>query len=335
MRYIVFIFLMVSVCSCKQDIPARTLKKIDISIDIQRFEQELFLMNPDTIASAISFFYDKYGDFYDIFGYYVIGIGSPTERKYPELLELFISDDINKQVYEEVNRVFPDLDQIETDFDNAFRRYSYFFPEDTIPEIVSFIGGFNYPGFTVENYLGIGLDMYLGSDCPFYTNLGLALYQVQNMNKDRIPLDALYNWINGKVDFDDSSDNVLARMIHEGKVYFLLEKLFPEYPPEKLFGFTSSGMTWVLKNEERMWVYLIENKLLYSNVLMDIQKLTGPAPYTSFFTSESPGRAIVYNGFKIVSEFARRNQNLSLKEIMKNNDYQSILRDSRYNPKVK
>ena len=81
-----------------------------------------------------------------------------------------------------------------------------------------------------------------------------------------------------------------------------------------------------------MWLYLIENKKLYSSDILEIRKLIGPAPYTAYFNNESPGRAVIWNGYKIVSKFVSRNPELSLKEIMLNTSYQDILRDSRYNP---
>ena len=335
MKKSLLILLAVMLFSCSGEIPLKELKKIDLNVEISRFDQELFSMDTDTIGSAISWFYESYDDFFDVFGFYVIGIGRPTEKSYPGQLKQFITDPVNREVFDAVQQNFADLSGLEKEFEMAFKNYKYYFPNDTIPEVVSFIGGFNYPGFTVSNYLGIGLDMYLGSECVFYKQLGLAEYLIRNMKKDRIAVESLYNWANKKVPYSDEKDNVLSRMVHEGKIIFLLSKLFPDKSIGEILGFSPEAEKWVENNEEQMWVYLIENKLLYSNVLMDIQKLTGPAPYTSFFSRESPGRAAVYNGYSIINEFAKRNKQLSLPEIIANNNYQDILQKSRYNPKAK
>ena len=335
MKRIIYIILLTFSFSCSNDIPIKELNRIDVDCSIRRFEQELFGMDTDTIGAAISYFYSKYDDFFDIFGYYVIDIGRPTEKNYPGLLQMFVNDNINREVFNTVNSIYPDLTDIETRFEDAFKRYKYYFREDSIPEIVSFIGGFNYPGFTVGNYLGIGLDMYLGGDNEYYRDLGLAEYIVRNMNKDHLVSDALYNWANSRFPSGGKEENVLARMIYEGKLIYLLEKLMPQQPLASLLGFSDDQMKWVTNNEEGMWVYLIENKLLYSNVLMDIQKLTGPAPFTSFFTSESPGRAVVFNGYRIIQEYSKKNPGTDLQEIMRNTDYQDILRLSKYNPKLR
>lgn len=331
--YIFILLLIFTFSSCKNEIPKKELEKIDINIDIRRFDKELFTMNPDTLNAGVAWFLKQYDDFFEIFAYQVIGIGRPTERFFPELLETFIRDDINRKVFDDVNRMFPDLNEYEKDFEEGFKRYKYYFPSDTIPEIISYVGGFNYPGFTVEKYLGIGLDMYLGTESEYYQRLGLADYIKANMNKDHIVIDGLYNWLKARFPFEESPGSVLSNMIYQGKILFLLEKMLQEYNLSSILGFGKNQMQWVLNNEENMWVYLIEKKLLYSNMVEDVQKLIGPAPYTSFFTTESPGRAVLYNGYRIVREYSVKKKDFSMQELMKETDYQLILRESRYNPK--
>ena len=81
-----------------------------------------------------------------------------------------------------------------------------------------------------------------------------------------------------------------------------------------------------------MWEYLVENKLLFSSEKMVIRKLIGPAPFTSYFTTESPGRTGVWIGWQIVRKYAKNNKDLTPGEILYEMDYQKILRGSGYNP---
>jgi uncharacterized protein YjaZ len=81
-----------------------------------------------------------------------------------------------------------------------------------------------------------------------------------------------------------------------------------------------------------MWVYLIENDLLFSSDNFVIRKLTGEAPFTSYFTNESPGRAAIWIGYKIVESYMTKNRDISLDEMMKNTDVQAILDKAKYNP---
>jgi hypothetical protein len=317
---------------CKSGDKKPNLRDIEVETEIHRFERELFEMDVDTIPAAIDYFYDKYNDFYDIYSYYIVDLGRPADKAYSGYLTLFIKDELNREVYREVNRVFPDLRKIEGQFEKAFRHMKYYFPEREIPMLVSYISRFNYPYFTVSDYIGIGLDMYLGVDSEYYTRLGLPQYQVQNMHPDKIISDVLANYANSLFPFNDSVENVLTRMVHEGKMMYFTDRMIPDQSLRLKFGFTDDQFKWVKNNEEEMWTYLVENDLIFSTDAMDIRKLLNPAPFTSFFSSESPGRAAVWIGYNIVKEYARRNSDLGLSEIMKADDYRKILEESRYNP---
>ena len=81
--------------------------------DIHRFDRQLFTMDQDTMAEAIDYFYRWYGDFFDVFSYYIINIGSPSQRDYPGNLALFINDPLNREVYKMTQDVFGDLSDLE------------------------------------------------------------------------------------------------------------------------------------------------------------------------------------------------------------------------------
>jgi hypothetical protein len=63
-----------------------------------------------------------------------------------------------------------------------------------------------------------------------------------------------------------------------------------------------------------------------------IRKLTDEAPFTSYFTSESPGRAAVWLGFRIIEAYMMKNPEVSLEALMRETDIQWILEKAKYNP---
>ncbi len=323
-----FLAMMIFV-SCKEN---KNTNNSAHPVEIDRFEMELFATDPDTLEEAISHFRQEYTDFLDVYSYHILGIGTPDDKDFPFLLRRFMEDAINREVYDEVMERFSDLGWLEQEFGRAFGIFREHFPEKEIPRVISYISRFSYPYFSVEGFIGTGLDMYLGPGHEFYDRLGLPQYQRTSMIPERIAPDAILNWMNGFFIMNDSAENVLSHLIHEGKMIYLLGTLFPEAPDSLLLGFTESQMDWCRSNEKQMWVYLIENEYLFSGELMDIRKLTGPAPFTSFFAAESPGRAAVWTGLQIVRDFMKRNQDVSLKALIDMNDYQRILRDSRYDP---
>jgi hypothetical protein len=109
--------------------------------------------------------------------------------------------------------------------------------------------------------------------------------------------------------------------------------MLPEHSDNLIFGFTAGQMKFCRNNEAMMWQYLVEHNLLFSSEQLTKRKLTGEAPFTLYFSKESPGRAAVWLGFRIIESYMINNKNTSLEDIMKNTDIQGILEKARYSPK--
>ncbi len=184
-----------------------------------------------------------------------------------------------------------------------------------IPAVFTCITGFNNSIITGDSVIGIGLDRYLGRDCKYYPRLEIYKYIAARMNHYNIVPDCIYGWGATEWDFDAMkypADNVMTEMIHEGKLKYFEKCMLPELNDTILFGFTADQMKFCRNNESQMWQYLIENDLLFSTDQFTIRKLTGEAPFTSYFTNESPGRAAVWLGFRIVESYMMKNRDISL-----------------------
>jgi hypothetical protein len=120
-------------------------------------------------------------------------------------------------------------------------------------------------------------------------------------------------------------------MIFNGRLLFFAKMLLPESPDSVIIGYTSKEIEFCEGNEKQMWTYLVENKILFSTEGMQIRRFTEDAPFTKDFTKDSPGRAANYIGWKIVEDYYKNNQ-VSLKEIMEENDYRKIMKLSKYKP---
>ncbi len=329
---IINLLLLVTFTACKNDPLNADISKINLEVTIHRFDQEIFTMNFDTLNRAVPNFYSKYGDFFDVFNVHVINIGAASQKYYGSYLSMFVNDPGNLEVYEYTQEVFPDMAEIEEELTLAFRRYLYFFPDSVAPVIVTYVSRFNHKLFTVGNFIGVGLDQYLGRDCMYYDLLGTPEYLQYNMYPGKIPSDVVNVWGSANYSYNDSIDNVMNRMIYNGMLLYFTDILLPGMADSLKIGFSPDQMKFCRNNEKQMWTYLVEHKLLFSKDPLEIRKLTDDAPTTFYFPKESPGRAAVWIGWQIVREYARRNPGLSLAEIMSQSDYQKILRESRYNP---
>lgn len=308
------------------------ISDIDVHTEVKRLDQDIFNTDPAMISNELPNLIQKYGEFFELYSYKVIQLGSPYRKGFADSLVNFVTNYHIHLIYEKVNEIFPDFKSYELRLNRAFRRYKYYFPEKKIPAIYTYIGGFNQSIVVSDSILAIGLDKYLGEDCEFYDRLGIAHYMQKNMNPEHIPVDALRAWALTEFVYHDKVDNLVNNMVYHGKIQYFLDAMFPETNDSLKIGFTAKQIRWCIKNEKQMWNFLIENKLLFSTDYMTINKHINPAPFTSGYPKESPGRASVWLGWQIVKAYMERNPEVTLQDLMFENDYQKILSESRYEP---
>jgi len=319
-------------CGCRNNSLDVNISDVDLTIKLERFDRDLFEMDQDTMDGAISAMYGQYDDFFDVFNVHVISIGQASSRRYSSYLSMFINDPTNREVYEYTRGIYSNTTELEAELTDGFRHYLYHYPDSLPPRIVAYVSRFNQGLFTVGHFVGVGLDQYLGSDCDFYKQMGTPNYLANKKEPARVSVDVMYAWATQLYSYNDSLDNVLSRMIYHGQLAWFVGAMYPELAEQENMGFTVDQMKWCRNNEKQMWTHLVEEKLLFSTDPMNIRKLVEDSPYTKFFTSESPGRAAVWQGWQIVNAYAERNPGLSVHQVMMQRNYQELLRLSRYNP---
>ena len=326
------IALLITSCT-KRDDRKIDVSEIEVKIEIKRLDKDIFEIDLGNVPQAVSDLINKYGEFFELYNARVINLGNPYSSSYSETLTGFVTDYTMNKVYKKTMEVFPDLNILESELEDAFKRYKYYLPERNAPAFYTYIGGFNQSIVVSDSILGIGIDKYLGSDCVFYDRLGIANYLQYNMIPEMISLDAVKAWTLTEFPYNDSVDNAINNIIYHGKIQYFLDVMFPEKADSLKCGFSGEEIRWCINNEKEMWDYLIDQKLLFSTDYMLINKLVNPAPFTSGFPNESPGRATVWLGWNIVDAYMKRQTDISVKDLMLENDYQKILSESRYEPK--
>ncbi len=338
MKKLVFILFMgVLLSGCRRNPADVDVSDIDVTVTIRRFEKDLFTPPPDSVIAHVPQLQKEYGIFFKRF-VRLLNIGRPGTVMFNELLKVFLSDNLNREVYQKVLNVYPDLHGLEEALTGAFRHYLYYFPGRKVPEVYTYVSGFNASLLIDEGILGIGLDRYLGDDVPYYDQLGIPKYMQRKMVPEKIPSDCMYAWASVEFPFQPAgkdtmlTENVINRMIYEGKLYYFVKAMLPREKDEVIIGFTPEQMKWCRDNEEQMWAYLIEQKLLFRTDYMTINKLTRDAPFTNYFPRESPGRAANWIGWQIVRNYMKMHREVTLEELMTTANYQKILNESEYNP---
>lgn len=129
------------------------------------------------------------------------------------------------------------------------------------------------------------------------------------------------------------TNNMLDKMIEEGKVFYLMDRFIPCIADKHKIGFTPSELNWCRKNETNMWAYFIENDLLFNSDPVIINRFVNDGPFTAAFQRESPARAAIWVGWQIVRTYMDRNKQVSLDELIRKQDFRGILRASGYKPR--
>jgi hypothetical protein len=322
------------ITGCKRDQYRVNISSIDVKVEVRRLEKDLFSLNPEDIPVAVPSLKQKYSGFLQLFSW-VIMAGDINDPSFGDFLTGFCTDRQNNEVYQYTMKVFPDISPLQKELEDAFRHYKYYFPKRVIPAVYTCITGFNYSIIASDTLLGVSLDRYLGADCKYYPQLGIYSYISARMTPENVVPDCMYGWADSEWSFDSTGyavDNVFSRIIHGGKLKYFEKCMLPGVPDSTIFGFTGGQMKFCTKNELQMWQYLIEHDLLFSTDQLEIRKLTGESPFTSYFSKESPGRAAIWIGFRIIEAYMKRNPDVKMEDLMKNTDIQAILREAKYTP---
>ncbi len=316
--------------SCAENKFKVDISNIELDLEIKRLDQDLLANYPDTPNIAV--LNQKYGQFFELYNQGVIAIGSTEQTAYKRLIVEFNKYCVNNGLQAKTDSVFPDFNTEKEEIINAFKHFKYYFPSKKTPNIYTFLSAFNQSVVSDEDMIGIGLDKYLGADCDFYKQLGWDNYKIRRMHKSMIPVDCLRALAIMEFPYKDSVDNLLNQMVHEGKIQYFLQAMFPEVPDTLKFAYSNTQLEWAEHNENKMWAYIVDSETLFTDDQLMIRKFVGDGPFTSVFQNNSAPRAGVYLGWKIVEKYMEKYPEISLAQLMENTDYQGILNTAAYRP---
>lgn len=330
-RSLFLICLTVVLFSCTRNPLKINTSTLNIDVKIKHLEVDLMKLHQDQLPTAIPVLKSSYGNFFDIFTYRMIEIGGSGQEDFPELLNSFVSDSLNRKLVTDVAEKI-DTVQFRKDLENAFKHYRHYFPAKEIPKVYTCISGFHQSVVTAENLIGISLDKYLGANSRYYLQLGLPVYKRKNMNPEKMVPDMMYGWAVTEWPKSDNANSLLSQMIQEGKILYFVDAMMPDLSDTLKIGFTKKQLDFCKKNEASMWTYLAEHKLLFSTNRMDVKHFIDDGPYTSSFTDESPARTGTWLGWQIVRSYMKEHPDMKLSDLMNNTEFQSILNQSGYQP---
>lgn len=318
----------VLIASCVQNQKNEAIVITPGSLHIDRFERDLKQYG----SSNIGRMKQHYPDFFDLYCFQVIRVGDPDTSILKTRIADFTSNTDIDSVYRDVQSKFPEINFLEDKLGNAFAHYKHYFPEKNIPEVLTYISGFVHSIICADSVLGIGLDMYLGRESGYYPALQFPQYKINKLSQEYIVADAMRSWIETEWAFPQEQTDLISQMIYKGKILMVLKTLLPDEPDSILTGYSQSQIQWCEKSEKDVWSFFIDHKLIFSTEQNHVMKYVTEGPTTNGFPKESPGNIGQWIGFQIVDAYMKGHPEMTVNDLLKENDYKKILNESNYKP---
>ncbi len=331
--YLLVLFTLIYSCGGESNIedPAENVEKIEIL----RFDNDLLKVDTNNIKPEhYSMLAKKYNEFYFGFCENTLAILPQNNDPYfSNSLVGFIKYPGIQMIKREVDSVFPNLTFMEESISLAMSRYKKEFPNAIIPKFITYISEFSEAHNAYDSIIGIGLDMYLGQDYLYYP-ADFPEFMIVKMRKEYMPSNTLKAMAIANFDTQLKDKRFLAHMLFEAKVRYFAKKLLPELDDTLVFGYTKKQVDWCNNNENQIWSYFIDKKMLYNTRPNEYQRYLNDGPFTSAdgMPQESAPAVGVYCGYKILESYASKT-NATLKEVMLQTNWDEILKKSAYRPK--
>ena len=302
-------------------------------IEIVRFDNALLNVQEATVEQDIQVLYDTYPVFMPLWVEDILGIPSADTAFLVQQLPAFLNDTLYgfKATNAKEREVFADVSDIEKALSKAFARIGYLYPETEIPTLYLFVSGFQTPIYFGDELVGIGGDMYLGSDYAYYNRV-VYEYQKQTMRKECIPVDVISAYLFRTLPYTSIKSRLLDQMLYRGKIMYLTAQIFDDLPGYEVMGWTKKQWDWCMQNERAIWHLVMDKRDLFKTESLVLTNYLNDGPFTSEISQDSPGRLGIWLGWRIVQSYMEHNENVTLQQLMAEPDAQKILEESFYKP---
>ena len=324
MKFIKLLLLFFTLSSCCDT----EVKKIDIPVF--RFDRQFHSINELNYNEILGALESEFPQLVDHFISDLMFIPLSNDSIKRSHIMLFNSNtdviDFNK----EINKSYPDINNLSDEIDLAFGRFLHHFPNAILPEKIVFLNSFNTTAInSFDNNLVVGLEFYLLDKNSFINDV--YEYQKVRYDKKYMTADALEFWLSRSFWNSNEINNFQEELIFKGKIMYLISEFLPNTELDIIFRFSEEDLLWCNSLEHNIWNEILELELMYSEDEEKYYSFFNSAPFTRGMPKESPGRLANWVGFQIVKQYME-NTDSSLQDLINNNNSQEILLKSKYRP---
>jgi hypothetical protein len=331
------LLLLVAFTACTSRKKAPDVSHIPVTVSIARFDQDLIRIDTNQVSEGLQALQARYPVFLPAYVEHIMEFGAYNDsaRQIPLQTRLLLTNRDFRSLQDAVQQRFTDLSPLEKELAQSFRYMKYYFPAFRVPKVVTFISAIgNYGAVTIDTLLGIGLDMYMGSDFPVYAKLpDYPAYMVRRFSREYITVNSIQALAQQHYPLPAPGARLVEQMVAAGKQQYLLEQVLPETPDTIRMGYTKDQLQFCLDNERMIWQFFIQNELLYKTDWQEAMHFMGDGPATQGMPEGSPGRIGYFVGLQIIKKYMEKHPEVSLQQLMENKDLAGIFNESKYRPR--
>ena len=302
-------------------------------VELVRFDNALMNVQEATVAEDIRVLYDEFPVFMPLWVEDILGIPSEDTSYLEQQLPAFLNDTLYgfRETNAREQEVFADVSDLEASVSQAFTRILWLWPEMEIPVFYLFVSGFNAPVYFGEDLMGIGADMYLGSDYEYYNRV-VYDYQKRTMRKECIPVDVVSAYLFRNLPYTSTKSRLLDQMMYRGKIMYLTAQIFDDLPAYEVMGWSKEQWKWCERNEQAIWHLVMDKRDLFKTESLVLTGYLNDGPFTSEISQDAPARLGIWLGWRIAESYMEHNRDVSLQQMIAEPDAQKILEESYYKP---
>jgi gliding motility-associated lipoprotein GldB len=332
-----FIGLLITACGRHKNID---VSNIPVDVKIERFDLDFNALKTKPMAQQTAYLEKKYGVFYSDYLKLILEDPNvnPNDTAYFDLLRKVLNNQAYHDLKHDVDSVYANTDKEDAALTDAFRHIKYYYPKMHLPRVIGYFSGFEAQTIIGNGYFGIGLDLFLGENSRFYPALTKSYphYLSRNFNAQNITPRVVEGLAREDMFPElDSNKSLLSRMIYNGKIMYFMDAVMPDLADTTKIGYTGAQLKWCNDFEPKIWAYFLDENLLYEADYNKIQKYLTEAPFTPGLgeKNESAPKLAIWTGWQIVRAYMDKHPEVTLQQLMANQDAQKILNDSKYRGK--
>ena len=217
----------------------------------------------------------------------------------------------------------------------GLKRLQVIDPSAAVPDVIWMPSGFNFAVYPGADWIGIGLDWFMGSDHPMHAELPpskFPSYRLSRMRPDRLAVDALTGWIAVRQqDRIPTAPRTVDMWLFWGQVLHTASRCLPDATPAQLMNWTEEEWQWAVAHERATWAEMQPQERMFSNAPRDVMRWFQEGPFTRVgrVPQDSPDRLGMFLGWRAVEAALEAHPEWTDADVLEWTDPQPVLRAYR------